>query len=219
MPRKSIDVSGMRFSMLVAKHIVGKRGGTNLWLCQCDCGNETTAIATSLRRGEKKSCGCKKRMARKPRPDLSEANKKRATHAMTNSSTYSSWKSMKARCLNPTDKDYENYGGRGIRVCDRWLKSFIDFHADMGDRPKGKTIDRINNDGDYEPNNCKWSTPKEQGNNKRKNYYIEYLGQVKTAKQWAKDIGVVDYKTALYRLRSGWGVEASFTTPSTIKRK
>jgi len=126
---------------------------------------------------------------------------------------------MISRCYNKKNKDYQKWGGRGIIVCDEWRNSFIEFFKYMGERPKDHTIDRIDNNGNYEPGNCRWAKAKTQSNNTRKNYYIEYMGKIQTAKQWAEELGNVEYKTILYRLRTGWDTHAALTTPSTIKRK
>lgn len=219
MPNIPKDVTNQKFDRLTAIQIIGKLRKANLWLCLCDCGNKTTAIATQLIRGDKTSCGCKKRESKGPRPDLAKLNKNRAIHAMTNSYTYGSWKAMKARCYDKNDKDYPRWGGRGIKVCAAWKESFVEFYKDMGERPFGQTIDRINNEGNYEPINCRWATQKTQNNNTRKNYYVEYKGKTQTAKQWAEELKQVEYKTILYRLRKGWDTHAALTTPSTIKRK
>lgn len=138
---------------------------------------------------------------------------------MSGTATYRSWTSMRQRCNDVDDKDYANYGGRGITVCERWNNSFAAFFQDMGERPEGHTIDRINNNGNYEPGNCRWAKVKTQSNNTRKNYYVEYMGRVQTAKQWAEELKIVEYKTLLYRLRTGWDTHEAMTTPSTIKRK
>lgn len=219
MPNISKNVSGQKFDMLLAVEIIGKRGKANLWKCICDCGSETFAIVSQLTRGDRTSCGCKKKQKRSPRPDLILRNKQNAKHAMSKSHTYKSWKSMKSRCYDKNDKDYPRWGGRGITVCDSWKNSFIEFYKDMGDRPNGHTIDRIDNNGNYEPKNCRWAVPKVQSNNTRKNYYIEYMGKTQTVKQWAEELKTVEYKTILYRLRNGWETHAALTTPSTIKRK
>jgi hypothetical protein len=219
MPNISKNVSGQKFDMLLAVEIIGKRGKANLWKCICDCGSETFAIVSQLTRGDRTSCGCKKKQKKSPRPDLILRNKQNAKHAMSKSHTYKSWKSMKSRCYDKNDKDYPRWGGRGITVCDSWKNSFIEFYKDMGDRPNGHTIDRIDNNGNYELKNCRWAVPKVQSNNTRKNYYIEYMGKTQTAKQWAEELKTVEYKTILYRLRNGWETHAALTTPSTIKRK
>jgi len=219
MPNISKDITGQKFNMLTAVKIVGKRDKANLWLCLCDCGKETHAIVTQLTRGTKTSCGCKRKQPRGPRPDLAQRNKEMAKHSMSSSYTYSSWRSMISRCYNKKNKDYQKWGGRGIIVCDEWRNSFIEFFKYMGERPKDHTIDRIDNNGNYEPGNCRWAKAKTQSNNTRKNYYIEYMGKIQTAKQWAEELGNVEYKTILYRLRTGWDTHAALTTPSTIKRK
>ena len=219
MPNISKNVAGQKFDMLLAVEIIGKRGKANLWKCICDCGSETFAIVSQLTRGDRTSCGCKKKQKKSPRPDLILRNKQNAKHAMSKSHTYKSWKSMKSRCYDKNDKDYPRWGGRGITVCDSWKNSFIEFYKDMGDRTNGHTIDRIDNNGNYELKNCRWAVPKVQSNNTRKNYYIEYMGKTQTAKQWAEELKTVEYKTILYRLRNGWETHAALTTPSTIKRK
>lgn len=219
MPALAIDVTGRKFSKLTAIRVIGKKKKANLWLCFCECGNETTAIVSQLTRGDKTSCGCKRKESRQPRPDMVQRNKDKAIHSMSGGYTYSSWKSMKARCYDVNDKDYPRWGGRGITVCEAWKTSFVEFFKDMGERPKGHTIDRIDNNGNYEPGNCRWAVQKTQSNNTRKNYYVEYQGRTQTAKQWAEELKLVEYKTILYRLRTGWDTHAAMTTPSTIKRK
>ncbi len=126
-------------------------------------------------------------------------------HGCYKTKTYRSWQAMKMRCYNENHKAYKNYGGRGIKVCDRWLK-FENFLADMGERPEGKTLERIDGDKNYEPSNCKWSDRFEQNNNTSRNSFLTYLGQTKTKAQWAKEYGV-KYNNFLHRLRRGWSIE------------
>lgn len=127
------------------------------WLCLCECGHKKIVPASRLRNGTTRSCGsgCLPR------------NYYKGTHRLSGSSTYVSWQRLRQRCTDPNYPDWPRYGGRGIKVCDRWLDSFENFLADMGERPKGLSIDRIDNDGNYEPGNCKWSTASEQAKNRR----------------------------------------------------
>jgi hypothetical protein len=156
-------------------------------------------------------------MSRK-RPDLAERNRQNATHGMTGSRTFKTWDAMRYRCNNPQSKDYPNYGGRGIRVCDRWLNSFEAFLADMGERPSGMTLDRIDGDGDYCKENCRWATPLQQNRNRRSNVILEFQGDAGPISYWAEKVGL-ERKTLEYRIRVGWDVERALTTPSTIPRK
>lgn len=126
--------------------------------------------------------------------------------------TYLSWKSMRRRCENPKDSAYHDYGGRGIKVCERWA-TFEHFLADMGECPNNLEIERINNNGNYKPGNCKWATRKEQANNKRSNTLLVYNGKSQTIAQWADELGII-YETLCSRIyRSKWSIEKALTTP------
>ena len=155
---------------------------------------------------------------RKPRPDLTERNKQNAVHGMSNSRTHNIWRRIRERCNCQDSKDYENYGGRGICVDDAWQKSFLAFLADMGEAPAGMSIERINNDGNYEKSNCRWATVLDQANNKRTNVFVTYKEKTQTIAQWAREIGL-ERKTLEYRIRVGWSAERALTTPSLIRRK
>ena len=155
---KPIDLTGQRIGRLVVRHISGRRNGKRLWLCQCDCGAMAIVQAGYLRQGDTKSCGCLQR-------ELSAARLR--THSDIFSPEYRVWRAMKSRCFNQRAPAWKNYGGRGITVCERWLK-YEHFRADMGPRPAGTSIDRINNDGNYEPGNCRWATRAQQNNNTRR---------------------------------------------------
>lgn len=152
------------------------------------------------------------------RPDLALRNKLNATHGMTKSTTWKSWRAMRERCLTPSHKDYPRYGAVGITVCQAWASSFEQFLSDMGERPEGTSIDRIDGGKGYEPGNCRWATSKQQGNNKKSNVLVCVDGVEKTIAEWSEVCGV-ERKTLEYRIRTGWDHKKAVTTPSLIKRK
>ena len=156
---KMIDLTQQRFGRLVALYPSPLRCGTAVvWACLCDCGLKVYISGYSLRRGASKSCGCLKKEV---------ISKQMTKHGYAqNSLTYGVWKAMIRRCNNPKIKGFKYWGGQGVRVCKRW-KDFKNFLKDMGEKPKGLTLDRINPDGNYEPSNCRWATWGEQNNNRR----------------------------------------------------
>lgn len=167
---------------MIARSEKRDKGGQAFWVCQCDCGNLTLVRAGELTRKKRivNSCGCLQK---------ERASKANFRHGFANvdkrSPEYRSWYAMKARCLNPRNSRYRDYGARGVTVCQRWQESFIEFLSDMGPRPRGMTIDRINNEGNYEPGNCRWATMKEQAQNKRPRKDKDRLSE--TMKQrWAE---------------------------------
>jgi hypothetical protein len=188
MGRPAQDLAGQRFGLLLVlgRDLSGSRAGCHArWLVRCDCGVEKITNSGALTRGSANSCGCK-------RGDFSGAKKR--THGMSKSRTYSCWASMKARCENPRVRHYRRYGGRGIKVCSRWSLSFEAFLEDMGEMPKGLSLDRINNDGHYEPANCRWATPKEQGRNRSDTPRLTHNGETLSLSEWAERLGLPYYQ-------------------------
>lgn len=180
--------------------IIGEKVGKKV-LCRCSCGTERLVILYDIRAGKSKDCGCTRKVT------MRAAQKAAVTkHGMDGTPTYFSWVDMRRRCNNPEREDYPRYGGRGIRVCSEWESSFEAFHRDMGTRPVGKTLDRIDNEGHYTPKNCKWSTRKEQGRNTRANRSVTAFGVTSSLAE-ACDRHGMNYSTVLARLRRGWDIE------------
>lgn len=202
-----LDLAGQRFGKLLVLIKTEKpthaKSNSAHFLCKCDCGKEKIIRSDSLRTGKSKSCGCGIVEAQKRDPHYT-------THKMSKSRAYKSWGGMIQRCENPNNGQHRNYGARGITVCERWHK-FENFLADMGEPPPKHSIDRIANNGNYEPGNCKWATQKEQNNHYRRNIFIEYNGQNKTLLSWTEELHL-PYKATWQRLRRGWSVESAFTS-------
>ncbi len=185
MPNK-IDLIGVRFGKLIvySESINRNSAGGVVWLCKCDCGNTKEIASASLRSGATTSCGCygNEMLA-----------KYRTRHGQCPRSgripEYQIWDAMIQRCTNPNQSQYQDYGGRGIKVCERWLQ-FENFFSDMGLRPSGEhSIDRFpDNDGNYEPSNCRWGTQEQQSRNRRSNVWIEHVGRRMILEDWAKEL-------------------------------
>jgi hypothetical protein len=195
---------GMRFGYLTAISKVPPRH----WLVRCDCGVEKTVQQAQLHGAARpiKSCGCR-RIAL-----LRQAQTTHGCSVKDNSlryKTYIAWQSMLWRCTNKMRRDYKDYGGRGIKVCERW-HSFVTFLEDMGLRPAGLTLGRINNDGDYEPGNVRWETLGQQSLNKRSNRFLVFRGQTKTVSEWSQITGIEKSKIR-WRLEAGWSTEKALS--------
>lgn len=204
-----INLEGMtffRFSV-IRRETNGPTGKTR-WLCKCSCGTSRIVIGSDLRSGSHKSCGCLRH---------TPEHKPWKIHGMCDSPTYQSWSAMKDRCLNAQNHSFSFYGKRGIVICERWLR-FENFLEDMGERPEGMTLDRYpDNNGDYEPNNCRWATPKQQAHNRRDNRLIEAFGETKTLTGWSEDSRCrVIFITLKKRLDAKWDSERAISLPAII---
>lgn len=200
---RKLDLTGQKFGRLTAIEIVGKtKHGLMVWRCRCECGNYSRVPVGALRGAAIRSCGC---LAR-------EGN--HLTHGQARKGKvcreWIVWQSAKNRCFNPSTIGYLDYGGRGIKMCERWKNSFEAFLEDMGRCPVGKVIDRINNDGDYKPGNCRWATTFEQNNNKRNVPKITHDGKTLTKSEWDLERGY-PIGTVARRIFEGCSVEKALT--------
>lgn len=153
----------------------------SMWLCKCDCGKEKILFLDRFKQSN--SCGC---LAR----ELAKIQMTTHGYSKLGMKEYKAWSSMKERCLNPNNKRFHSYGGRGIKICERWLNSFPDFFQDMGNAPIGFQLERKDNQGNYEPENCKWASRVEQANNKRNNRLITFMGKTQTVAEWSRETGL-----------------------------
>lgn len=208
--RPAFDHTGRRYGRLVVERRVADkaRPGRPYWLCRCDCGNVAEVSAGNLRRGITGSCGCK----------LLDGSIRR-THGDKDSPLYVIWMAMRQRCQNPRNKSYLRYGGRGIRVCDEW-QDYATFKADMGPRPSPHhSIDRIDNNGNYEPANCRWADLTTQARNKSNNSGVRRDGVWKTWSEWAETAAVGPELLRSRVVVWGWPFEEAMTTPPGKRKK
>lgn len=201
---KNKNLIGEKFGRLTVINYISKdKNKQRIWLCKCDCGNEKMVPTKYLTSGDTKSCGCL--LSDTSREYYSKLN---LTHGMTHTKLHIKWQGMIDRCYRKTTNGYENYGGRGIKVCNEWTdkeNGFINFYnwAIKSGYKDGLTIDRIDANGDYKPNNCRWATFKEQNNNKRNNCFLEYNGERHTLKEWSEKLNL-NYDTIRCRKSKGW---------------
>jgi hypothetical protein len=174
------DIKNMKVGLLTVVEVAGSDEHSTLWRCICDCGSIVIKRAGHLMSGGTKSCGCLRKRLMKER---------NTTHNMSRTKIYGVWRSMLDRCRTPSSQAYYLYGARGITVCKRWHK-FENFLADMGARPDGMELDRINNNGPYSPKNCRWTDRTTQIRNRRSTILVTHQGVTKTLSEWAEDLGV-----------------------------
>lgn len=211
--KKEINLIGQRFGRLVVIKKDETRIKYRCWICQCDCGVTKSIIEGSLKRGMTKSCGC-----------LNAENRKKTkwkTHGCSETKLYKVWQGMKRRCYAKNATKYEQYGGRGITVCEDWKEDFGAFQAwslANGYRD-GLTIDREDVNGPYSPENCRWITNKEQQNNRRDNLLLTYNGKTQTLTQWAEESGINEMALRARIKKLGWSAERALTEPLNSQKK
>lgn len=205
------NLTGKPFGRLrVVERAENSKTGETRWKCICSCENKTECIvrATDLQRGRVQSCGCIRKEKLKNNPNGTK-------HGQKGTRLYTIWCDMKARCYYSKDRNFKNYGGRGITVCDEWknnFQAFYDWSINNGYQDT-LSINRINTDGNYEPSNCNWVTREEQDNNTRRNHFVTYSGKTKTIAQWAKEYNI-KYATLHNRIvRLHWSIEKALNTP------
>jgi hypothetical protein len=209
---RGLDLTGYQFGRLTVLKDATRDGSGRRWLCRCLCGNTKERDAHELRRGLVKdniqSCGCYAR---------DRMRKRNTTHGLASHGDrhplYSTWLGMLHRCTDSNHHAFHNYGGRGISVCQRWRESFPAFVQDMGERPKKTELDRINNDGNYEPSNCRWATHREQARNRRDNVLVEFNGRRICVTQAIEEAGA-NRDLVWDRLKRGWSFVRAITEPA-----
>ena len=200
-----MDLKGQRFGRWLVEEHVGKVGARHCWRCTCDCGRTGIVAANNLRTGKSQGCGRKTCKYVHLKHGLQRDRKQ--------TPEYRIWAAIKGRCLNPADAEYHNYGGRGIKMCQRWQDDAGAFVADMGPRPSPKhSVDRQDNDGHYEPGNCRWATIEEQANNRRNNVRLTFNGKTQTMAQWCRELGLND-SLVESRISRGWNPTDALTVP------
>jgi hypothetical protein len=195
MGKLGADVAGQRFGRLTAIEKVRNKRNEPAWRCVCDCGKEKIAVVHKLTSGHTVSCGCA-----------------RTKHGTSHTRAYEAIKNAIKRCSNPDTPGWDRYGGRGITVCERWLRDPAAFVADMGEPKEGFTLERLDVHKGYEPGNCVWATRQDQARNRENTLMVSFRNETKSLAEWA-DILNVRYLTLYKRLGRGWSVEQAFTIP------
>ena len=200
------DLTNKKFNRLTVLERAENQNNKIMWKCRCDCGNIVNVFSSNLLCNRTKSCGCLK----------DEKLIQRSTkHNQRHTKLYEIWKSMKQRCLNPNNRGYKNYGGRGITICDEWIHDFQSFYewSKKNGYNSNLSIDRIDNNGNYCPENCRWTDRHTQCNNTRVNHYINYNNETKTLADWVKTTKL-SYSCVFTRLKKGWSIDKALNTPS-----
>lgn len=192
------DLTGEKFGRWTVLKFVTKKAGYQefVWRCRCECGAVANVNGSTLKGGRSKSCGC-------------YSVDRVRTHGMEGTPTYNVWGHMLSRCRNERHKQYDRYGGRGIKVCKRWHK-FENFFADMGEKPPGLSLDRVDNDGDYKKSNCRWATPRQQLGNQERSLRFEWNGKMQTLSDLAREHGISRRKV-YQRILKGWTLKDALT--------
>lgn len=204
---KRLNLVGERFGKLVVLSTAPPKYGRSAFLCLCDCGAQKSICGSSLARGASRSCGCM---------TVHKGNAFAKRHGLWQHRLHGTWRAMKQRCHNRRHPSFQTYGARGIYVCDRWLtvENFIADNEHLA--IAGTTLDRIDNDGPYSPENCRWITPKQQARNRRDNIHLTYSGRTRIAADWAEELGMPQY-VLFGRLAHGWSMQRIVETPYAPK--
>lgn len=193
-----------RFGRLIVLEYIGKIKGRHMVRCVCDCGKIKTYILSNIKNGHTKSCGCLIKDNKKPRT---------IKHGQYKTSEFKAWQSMIQRCYNTNSHNFKLYGGRGITVCDKWRDSFESFLQDIGKKPSKKhQLDRINNNANYTPDNCRWSTPQQNSNNRRNTIYVLFNNELVTISDLSKRYNI-NNNILRSRIKRGWSVKQALTKP------
>ncbi len=205
--KKFQDLEGKRFSRWTVLGYAGPSGRATFWWCRCDCGSIRSVDAATLINSTSRSCGCLS----------AELTRSRSLkHGMSKTIVYRCWQQMLQRCNNPKKLGYANYGARGISVCKRW-SCFQKFFSDMGVPPNGMSLERVDNNGNYNPANCVWATYKQQARNTRNTRRFVIEGQLRTLSELVESVGI-NHSTLRFRLRQGWSIEEALERPVRARR-